>query len=131
MQYEGQCLYGRVILKTEQTCYEITACHCLMYQKWNGYLLMRFIIERDLSIEDKTNVSYCHFFAWLVQKFCNKCSHFFSKMFNPESHYISVTLFEQSQIAFLVTQFYIGCNPLYYKLIEEKALFTQQHILNT
>ncbi|WGL97204.1 hypothetical protein QE177_08150 [Arsenophonus sp. aPb] len=131
MQYEGQCLYGRVILKTDLPCYEITACHCLMYQKWNGYLLMRFIIECDLSIEDKSNVSYYRFFTWLVRKFCNKYSYFFSKMFSPESHYINAVLFEQSQIAFLVTQFYIGCNPMYYKLIEEKALFTQKHILNT
>lgn len=56
---------------------------------------------------------------------------FFSKMSNPESHYINAVLFEQWQITFLIAQFHIDCNPMYYKLIEEKVLFTQQHILNT
>lgn len=84
MQYEGQCLYGQVILKTEQPWYEITACHCKMCQKCNSDQLMSFIIENDLSIKDKSNVSHCRSSAWLKPISYNKCdTRLFSKMYKP------------------------------------------------
>lgn len=33
MQYEGKFLCEQVVLKTEQACHQITACHCMMSQK--------------------------------------------------------------------------------------------------
>ncbi|HGJ5874359.1 MULTISPECIES: GFA family protein [Arsenophonus] len=132
MQYEGQCLHGHVILKTEQPWYAITACHCKMCQKCNGEQLMSFIIENGLSIKDKSTVSHSRSSAWLIRTFYNKCTtHLFFKIYEPESHGINAALFEQNQIGFLVTQFYIGCKYMYYNLIEQKSLFAQQHILNT
>ncbi|PAV02775.1 hypothetical protein CBG25_08935 [Arsenophonus sp. ENCA] len=132
MQYEDQSLYEPVILKTEQPCYEISVCNCMICQKWNGDLLMTFIVENGLSIEGKYYVSYCRYSIWLMRIFFHKYgTHLFSKMLKPESYYANAVLFEKSKMGFLVTQFYVGCNPLHYNLIEKTALFTEQHILNT
>ncbi|WP_290608528.1 GFA family protein [Arsenophonus sp. ENCA] len=93
---------------------------------------MTFIVENGLSIEGKYYVSYCRYSIWLMRIFFHKYgTHLFSKMLKPESYYANAVLFEKSKMGFLVTQFYVGCNPLHYNLIEKTALFTEQHILNT
>ncbi|HGJ5876231.1 MAG TPA: GFA family protein [Arsenophonus sp.] len=92
---------------------------------------MNFIVENDLCIAEKSNVSYFASTEWAARTaFCHKCgTHLFFKIFKPESDYINATLFDESKTGLLVTQLYADCKLMYYNLVEETALLTEQDIL--
>lgn len=90
-------------------------------------------MENDLCITEKSNVSYFSSAEWVARTrfVTNVVPIYFLRCLSLKVIILMQLYLMRAKHGLLVTQLYTDCKLMYYNLVEETTLLTEQDILNT
>jgi hypothetical protein len=125
----GNCLCGKVTIKTEQMNTDVGACHCSMCRKWSAGTYLAVDCGVEAEVDGQEFLGLYQSSDWAERGFCKECgTSLFYRLKATNQLIASASIFDDKEFHFH-HQIFIDEKPNYYEFANDTKNMTGAEVM--
>jgi len=125
----GQCLCGAVRFEAEAVEPRVSACHCIMCQRWAGGPFITASADK-VTFQGEEHLTRYRSSDWAERGFCNVCgSNLFYHLLKLDSHELCLGSLDDKQGLSMTSEIFVDSKPEAYVFAGDHERLTEAETL--